>query len=224
MCGFVGAVTNGQTELNFILLKKVNDTLRHRGPDGEGFYFSNENARGAPREQGTVALAHRRLKIIDLSEAARQPMSNEEQTIWLVFNGEIYNYRELRHDLEQRGHRFSSQSDSEVILHLYEESEAGCLEHLQGIYAFAIWDGLRNELFLARDRLGVKPLFYSLEGGGVTFASEAKALLKFPHISREINLEALDEYLSCLCISPPPKHLSGNPQTLARTLAPLPEW
>ena len=140
-------------------------------------------------------LGFRRLSIIDLS-TGRQPLSNEDETVWIAFNGEIYNYRELRPDLEARGHRFRTHSDTETIVHLYEEYGTDCVQHLRGMFALAIWDDRRKKLFLARDRLGKKPLFYRLEADRLLFASELKALLQYPGAPRELNPAAVDMYLT----------------------------
>jgi len=158
--------------------------MRHRGPDGEGFFVD-----------GLVSLAHRRLAIIDLT-TGDQPMFNEAKSLVIVYNGEIYNYREIRALLETKGHRFRTQSDTEVILHAYEEYEADCVNHFNGIFAFAIWDRQHRRLFLARDRLGVKPLYYWSDGHVFLFASEIKALLEYPRLQVRVNPVALDEYLT----------------------------
>ncbi|MEE8113001.1 MAG: hypothetical protein V3T23_01465, partial [Nitrososphaerales archaeon] len=144
----------------------------------------------------SIGLGHKRLSIIDLSSAARQPMTNEDGSIWLVFNGEIYNFKELRRELEQKGHRFKSNSDSEVIVHLYEEKGTRCLERLKGMFAFALWDGRSQSLFMARDRIGKKPLHYACYQDGIIFASEIKALLRHPMVSKEIDLYSLNKYLT----------------------------
>ena len=158
-------------------------TLAHRGPDGEGAHVD-----------GPVALGHRRLSIIDLSEAASEPMTNEDGSLWLTFNGEIYNFREIRRDLEQR-HRFRSRSDGEVILHLYEERGDEAVGALDGMFAFALWDAKRRRLLLARDRAGKKPLFYHDGPRGFAFASETKALLAHPDVPHERDPEALPLFL-----------------------------
>jgi asparagine synthase (glutamine-hydrolysing) len=160
------------------------NAIRHRGPDDEGIYI-------APQ----VALGHRRLSIIDLSNG-HQPLSNEDDTVWIVFNGEIYNYQELREDLIGRGHRFRTKSDTEVIVHLYEEHGAACVEWLRGMFAFAIWDNREKTLFLARDRVGIKPLYYCKTDQAIVFGSEIKAILADPSIEREINPGAVDRFLS----------------------------
>jgi asparagine synthase (glutamine-hydrolysing) len=164
-------------------------SLSHRGPDNEGDYC-------AENEGSTVGLGHRRLSIIDLSEKANQPLGNEDESIIVVFNGEIYNYANLASDLKARQHIFKSQSDTEVINHLYEEYETQCVDKLDGMFAFALLDKKKNRLVLARDRMGIKPLFYALKGKNIYFASEIKALLLSSEISRQIDLESLDSYLT----------------------------
>src|SRR6476660_8446273 len=149
MCGITGYVNNGSRPADRAVLERMNLAIRHRGPDEDGFYV-NDN----------VGLAMRRLSIIDVS-GGHQPMHNADKTKWLVFNGEIYNYQELREDLEKRGHTFSTRSDTEVVLHLYDEHGEGCLQYLRGMFAFAIWDETDKTLFLARDRVGKKPILYS---------------------------------------------------------------
>jgi asparagine synthase (glutamine-hydrolysing) len=162
--------------------------LRHRGPDAEGIYFS-------PNEAGPgAALGHRRLSIIDLG-GGQQPLANEDRTIWIAFNGEIYNYRELRPVLESKGHKFHTDSDTETIVHLYEEYGTDCVSHLRGMFVFAIWDERRRRLFLARDRMGQKPLFYRQESERLLFASELKSLLQMPGAPRKLDPPALDAYL-----------------------------
>ena len=163
----------------------------HRGPDGEGFFFG----------QG-VALGHRRLSIIDL-ETGQQPISDESGRIWVVFNGEIYNFAELRSNLESKGHVFSTRTDTEVIVHLYEEEGEGFVERLRGMFAIALWDGPRRRLVLARDRLGIKPLYYHAGRDALTFASEIKALLVWDDIEAEVDLPALDSYLSYFYVPAP---------------------
>ena len=162
----------------------MNRKLVHRGPDDEGFYVA-EN----------VGLAMRRLRIIDL-KTGHQPMSNEDGTIWIAYNGEIYNYKDLREQLLKRGHEFCTNSDTEVIVHLYEEYGPSCVERLRGMFAFAIWDEKKRHLFAARDRLGIKPLYYRLTDRELIFASEVKSLLEFPGVKRELNGDALPEYLA----------------------------
>jgi asparagine synthase (glutamine-hydrolysing) len=158
--------------------------LRHRGPDAEGVW-------SAPG----VGLVHRRLSIIDLG-GGRQPLGNEDGSIQVVFNGEIYNFRELRRELKEKGHQFRTNSDTEVLVHLYEEMGERLVERLRGMFAFALWDGRKRELLLARDRLGLKPLYYYRDREKLLFGSEVKAILAFPGVPREIDLEALEDYLS----------------------------
>ena len=167
------------------------EVLRHRGPDGEGVF-----------DDGFATLGHRRLSIIDL-EGGRQPLHNAERTIWLVCNGEIYNYRELRQQLESRGHRFVTHSDCEVIIALYEAYGDRVCEYLRGMFAFALWDSRRQRLIAARDHLGQKPFFYHYSAEGFAFASEIKGLLAFDPKLRELNLRALDQYLALRLIAPP---------------------
>ncbi|MEO0248352.1 MAG: asparagine synthase (glutamine-hydrolyzing), partial [candidate division WOR-3 bacterium] len=166
------------------LLSRMMDLLDHRGPDGGGAYCS-----------GNVGLGHRRLSIIDLS-TGHQPMCNEDRTVWVVYNGEIYNFRELRAALEAKGHRFQSQSDTEVIIHSYEEWGADSVERLRGMFAFALWDERRGMLCLARDRVGVKPLYYINTGSSLVFASEMKAILADPSVERRINPSAVDRFFT----------------------------
>ncbi len=165
--------------------------LVHRGPDGEGFHFDDR-----------IGLAHRRLSIIDL-EGGKQPLSNEDGTIWVTFNGEIYNYVELRDQLLQKGHTFKTSSDTEVIVHLYEERGEECFSLLRGMFAIALWDSKRRRLVLGRDRLGKKPLYYSALNGITAFASEIKSLLEIPGVPRSIDSEALSDYFSLLYVPAP---------------------
>lgn len=192
MCGIVGFVSKNSNSADRSILEKMNAAITHRGPDDDGFYL-NEG----------VALGMRRLSIIDLA-GGKQPIHNADKTKWIVFNGEIYNYRELRDDLEKRGHRFYTNSDTEAIIHLYDEYGADCLEHLRGMFAIAIWDTADKSLFLARDRVGKKPLLYSHQSNGnLIFGSEFQAILKHPDISREVDLQAIDSYMSYLCVPAP---------------------
>lgn len=168
------------------LVKAMADTIAHRGPDDEGYYVS-----------GPVGLGFRRLSIIDL-QTGHQPLSNEDDTVWIVFNGEIYNYQELRDLLLSKGHVFKTRTDTEVIVHLYEEFGPKCLEKLQGMYGLAIWDTKARSLFLARDRVGIKPLYYCLTGKSLVFGSEIKAILADPSVKREIAPELIDRFLTFL--------------------------
>ncbi len=179
MCGIAGYVGNGDLQL----LKRMCETMQHRGPDDEGFWVGDG-----------VGLGHRRLSIIDLA-TGHQPMCNEDQTVWIAFNGEVYNCRELGDELQIKGHTFKTKSDTESVVHAYEEYGCDCIEHLRGCFAFAIWDDNRRQLLLATDRFGQKPLYYSAGDGRISFASEFRALCQDPAISSELNMTALGEYL-----------------------------
>lgn len=185
MCGLVGyAATSPSTERNWLSIGR--DAMVHRGPDAEGEWWSAD---------GRVGLAHRRLAIIDLTDSGLQPMHSVEGGLSIVFNGEIYNFKELRQDLETRGHKFNSSSDTEVVLAAYSEWGEGCVLKLNGMFAFAIYDAAEQKLFLARDRAGEKPLFYRAIHGAIYFASELKALLANPDLPRRLDRGALDYYL-----------------------------
>ena len=198
MCGLAGIYNYRNFEpVHRSLLKAMTDTLVHRGPDDEGFYAS-----------GPVGLGHRRLSIIDL-EGGHQPLTNEDETVWVVFNGEIYNFGHLHDQLVKKGHIFHTRSDTEVIVHLYEEEGENCFERLRGMFAIAIWDARNRKLLLARDRVGKKPLFYFNDGSRIAFASELKAILEVPGVPREIDPEAVSDYFSFLYI-PAPKSIFKN--------------
>src|SRR5262245_23755272 len=199
MCGICGIAIPKQLNRHVgeSRLVAMRDALRHRGPDDAGLYLG-----------AGVGLGHRRLSIVDLG-GGRQPMANEDNTIWIAFNGEIYNHRELRPELEERGHRYRTLSDTETIIHLYEERGPLAVERLSGMFAFAIWDSARRELLLARDRLGIKPLYYALAGdGSLYFASEIKALVEARAVTPEINYPALPDYLA--------NHATSDEETLFR--------
>ena len=191
MCGIVGIVRNDRSDVDQALLARMCAAIRHRGPDDDGFYFND-----------AVGLGMRRLAIIDL-KSGQQPIHNEDRTAWIVFNGEIYNYRELRDQLEKLGHTFYTNSDTEAIIHAYDQYGIDCPKHLRGMFAFAIWDEKSEELFLARDRVGKKPLLYAQVNGQFVFGSEFSALLLHPDISRDINREAIHYYLSFMCVPAP---------------------
>jgi len=193
MCGICGKLNFSKDEqVERRLIEQMCQVLSHRGPDDEGVYV-----------KGNFGLGHRRLSIIDLTPAGHQPMGNEDKTVWISFNGEIYNYLELREQLECRGHRFISSTDTETILHLYEEEGVECLNRLRGMFAFAIYDENNERLFLARDRVGKKPLVYALKDDFLIFASEIKALLLDPTMKREVDFVALHHYLTYeYCPSP----------------------
>jgi asparagine synthase (glutamine-hydrolysing) len=199
MCGICGVVGREDEQL----VRDMADTLAHRGPDGEGFRCFPARNGGAP-----ASLGHRRLTIIDLSERGAQPMEYADGRYWIVYNGELYNFKELRADLEQDGYRFRSESDTEVLLAAYCKWGKAMLERLNGIFAFAIWDTERHELFLARDRLGVKPLYYTQRDGSFYFASEIKALLKVLPTPR-LRPEGIADYLTFLWIPDPDTMFEG---------------
>ena len=185
MCGIAGIVYNDRNRpVSVDDVKRMCGTLIHRGPDDEGFFV-----------QGNVGLGMRRLKVIDLI-TGHQPISNEDGSIWIVFNGEIYNYPEIRRDLEQKGHKFATHTDTETIVHAYEEYGEDCVAKLNGMFAFAIWDGRNQKLVLARDRIGVKPLYYFFDGHHLVFGSELKAILQCQDVPKSIDSEALDAFLT----------------------------
>lgn len=188
MCGITGWVST-TANMDENILSRMTDRLAHRGPDGRGIWISTGHDAG---------LGHRRLAVIDLSDNARQPLPNEDASVWVVCNGEIYNFTALRQVLEAAGHKFRSRTDSEVIVHGYEEwGVEELLRKISGMFAFALWDTRLNELTAARDRLGIKPIYIaSLPGGDLVFASEVKALLEHPRIGRRISREGLSAYLS----------------------------
>src|SRR5258707_600172 len=191
MCGIVGIVRNDKSDVDQALLERMSAAIRHRGPDDDGFYLN-----------GAVGLGMRRLAIIDL-KGGQQPVHNQDRTAWIVFNGEIYNYLELREKLEKLGHTFYTNSDTEAIIHAYDRYGSDCAKHLRGMFAFAIWDERTQELFLARDRVGKKPLLYAQVNGQVLLGSEFSALLLHPEISRDILPEALDYYFTFMRVPAP---------------------
>ena len=186
MCGLAGIFdSRGEAQIDRAVLAAMTDSLIHRGPDDSGYHL-------APG----LGLGHRRLSIIDL-QGGRQPLFNEDRSVVVVYNGEIYNYRELTAELTRRGHVFRTDSDTEVIVHGWEEWGTDCLGHFRGMFAFALWDQGQETLFLARDRLGIKPLYYGvLADGRLIFGSELKALLHHPDLVREIDPEAVEDYLA----------------------------
>lgn len=195
MCGITGALWfQAHAEVAQATLDRMVDSLAHRGPDDRGTYIS-PLTRDAAGDIPGVGLGFRRLSIIDL-QGGHQPMTNEDQTIWMVFNGEIYNYRDLRKRLEGSGHRFESESDSETIVHLYEDLGTKCFEHLNGMFAIAIWDSRKRQLVLARDRLGKKPLFYQLLADQLLFGSELKSLAQASSFNRDVSFAAIDAFLT----------------------------
>ncbi len=182
MCGICGIAGTDDRQL----VQEMCDIIRHRGPDDSGAFFDDK-----------IGLGMRRLSIIDLA-GGHQPIHNEDESVWVVFNGEIYNYNEQKNLLEKKGHRFYTSSDTEVIVHLYEEYRENCAQHLRGMFAFAVWDG--RELFLARDRLGIKPLYFYFDGPNLIFGSEIKQILQWEGYKKSINYAALDRLLSYKCI------------------------
>src|SRR5947209_1912579 len=200
MCGICGVWEYGAAEgrVGVALIEHMRDTMTHRGPDDAGARLL---------DGGRLGLGFRRLSIIDLSRAGNQPMREcEGRGAWLVFNGEIYNHETLRRGLEQKGHEYASRTDSETILHLYEERGLDFVEEIEGDFAVALWDSGRERLVLARDRVGVKPLYFCRQGGRLIFASEIKAILAHPSVTAEVDEEALYHYLSFLT-SPAPRTL-----------------
>src|SRR6202158_3275668 len=184
MCGITGVMQFGGARVEPETLRRMCAAMVHRGPDDEGIYTA-----------GPVGIGMRRLSIVDLARG-HQPMSNEDGTIWIVFNGEIYNHKDIRAELERRGHRYSTKSDTETIVHAYEEYGDDCVHHLRGMFAFAIWDARRKRLFCARDRLGIKPFYYTIHDRRFAFASEIKALLELPGLRAKMNRAALPEFFS----------------------------
>ena len=191
MCGIAGFCDSDDRPAEARLLEAMITAVRHRGPDDMGVYAD----RG-------IGLAHARLSIIDL-EGGGQPMHSHDGSLWITFNGEIFNYVELRNDLTARGHRFRTQSDTEVILHLYQEEGEACVNHLNGQWAFALWDVKQRKLFLSRDRMGVRPLFYTINNGTLIFGSEIKSIFAYPGIARELDLAALDQIFTFWFTLPP---------------------
>lgn len=203
MCGIVGILASDKargTEITESLIARMRDTMVHRGPDDAGSYI-NPKAR--------LGLGFRRLSIIDLSPAGHQPMTNEDGSIQIVFNGEIYNHKNLRPQLEAAGHKFRSKSDTETIIHSYEEKGVDCLADLNGMFGLAIWDENKKRLFLARDRIGKKPVYYTMANGQFIFASEIKAILAHPDVKRDVDPEAMYHYLSFLVTPAPQTMFAG---------------
>jgi asparagine synthase (glutamine-hydrolysing) len=187
MCGICGKVgLDSRDRIDSRQVKRMMDTLMHRGPDDEGIYDGSQ-----------AVLGHRRLSIIDLS-TGKQPISNEDGTVWVVFNGEVYNFKDLRRDLIERGHLFKTNTDTEVIIHLYEQYGDECVSQLEGMFAFALWDERQRKLLLARDRVGIKPLYYCITNGNLLFASEIKALITDPSVKREVDPQVVSRFLTFL--------------------------
>jgi asparagine synthase (glutamine-hydrolysing) len=203
MCGIVGAISfSTEFRISEPYLMGMREVMSHRGPDGAGLWIS---------ANGQVGLGHRRLAIIDLSEAASQPMSSEDGSTQVSYNGEIYNHTEIRKELESIGsyHWKTDHSDTEVIVHAFEQWGIDCVQKFRGMFAFALWDARRRELWLVRDRIGIKPLYYSVHHKRLVFASEIKALLQDPGQIREVNEEGLYHYLSFLATPAPHTLFAG---------------
>jgi asparagine synthase (glutamine-hydrolysing) len=201
MCGICGKISWDEP-VDVFLVQRMMDMMVHRGPDDEGTYVEQQ-----------VVLGHRRLSIIDLNNG-KQPICNEDGTVWVVFNGEIYNFRQLREELLQAGHRFKTQTDTEVIVHLYEQYGEQCVDRLSGMFAFAVWDVRKKKLILARDRVGIKPLYYSLGKKSLTFASEMRALIADSSVEREVDPQVIDRFLTFL--------YTPGPETMFRSIRKLP--
>ena len=202
MCGIAGIITRSSRSERERLVREMCDSMAHRGPDDSGTYVTND-----------VALGQARLSIIDLP-GGHQPLSNEDGSVWVTLNGEIYNYKELRDELMRAGHRLSTVSDTEVLVHLYEDLGINMVQRLNGMFAFGLWDSRRRTLFLVRDRLGIKPLYYVQLADRVAFASELKALLRVPFVPRDLDVEALAEYLTLgyiTCPNTPFRHIRKLP-------------
>lgn len=214
MCGICGAVwTSAKKAVEPTVLDRATDAMQRRGPDARGVVRLPLEPGRAVEEKG-VAFGHRRLAIIDLTDAGRQPFANDDRSIWLTFNGEIYNYIEIRNELKRRGRNFRTETDVEVLLRAYEEFGVDCLPKLNGMFAFAIWDSRKKRLLIARDRIGKKPLFYRVEPERLLFASELKALTLFPDVPQELDLTALRQYLTYQYVP--------HPRTIYRGIAKLP--
>ena len=210
MCGIAGIVSLDGKPIDDELLVRMRDTMVHRGPDGAGIWIASDKRMG---------LSHRRLSIIDLSQEANQPMCNEDGSLWVVFNGEIYNHAEIRLDLERLGgHRWKTDhSDTEVILHAFEQWGINCIERFRGMFAIVLWDARTQDLWFIRDRIGIKPLYYSVHHGRITFASEIKALLQDPDQKRSVHEEAFYHYLSFLTTPAPQTLFEGVKKVPAGT-------
>src|SRR3989338_2215182 len=194
MCGISGAYGIEDKKL----IRSMNSKISHRGPDQEGYFFDKD-----------IMLGHRRLSIIDLSERGRQPMHNEDETVWVVFNGEIYNFLDIKDELEKREHTFYTNTDTEVIVHAYEEYKEDCVKLFRGMFAFCLYDRNERKLFIARDRTGKKPLYYTDDAERFIFASELKAILGDEEFKKEIDLESLHHYLTYGYVPTPLTILKG---------------
>jgi asparagine synthase (glutamine-hydrolysing) len=202
VCGIVGIADASGRPVDQSALRRMCDAIIHRGPDGDGFFTEDESTGVGNRYGSSVGLGMRRLAVVDLV-TGQQPIHNEDKTVWVVLNGEIYNYPELRPQLEALGHSFYTKSDTEAIVHAYEEYGTDVPKYLRGMFAFALWDTRRGLLLLARDRIGKKPLLYSISNGKLIFGSEFQAMLKHPDVSRDVDMRALWYYMSFLCVPAP---------------------
>lgn len=208
MCGIAGIVNWNGKPVDLNVLVKMTSVLKHRGPDDYG-YFVNSRTNASHNQKlksingaGNVGLGHRRLSIIDLS-TGHQPLSNEDGSIWITFNGEIYNFKSIRDRLKRKGHRFATQTDTEVIVHAYEEWGYRCLNYLNGMFAFVIWDQNKKRIFAARDRLGIKPFYYLNDNDKFLFGSEIKTILQYPGVKQDIRIESIRDYFSLMYIPAP---------------------
>ena len=199
MCGITGQI-NFKKQVDENIFSAMRDTLAHRGPDGFGSWFSADRK---------IAFGHRRLTLLDLTENGKQPMTNEDGTLWLTFNGEIYNYIELKKELESAGHKFKSTTDTEIIIHGFEQWGSGVVNKLKGMFAFGLWNDNTKKLFLARDRVGIKPLYYYQSNECFIFASEIKAIIENPTVAREIDFSSMSDYLTYRYV-PSPKTIWKN--------------
>jgi asparagine synthase (glutamine-hydrolysing) len=201
MCGICGVMrVSGSRAIEADTVVRMRDAMVHRGPDDAGVYVSPDRR---------VGMGHRRLAIVDLSASGRGPMCNEDGTIWISYNGEVYNHAALREPLERAGHVYRSRTDTETLLHLYEEHGPSMLEYLRGIFAFSLWDENTSRLLLARDRVGVKPVYFTVASGVLCWASEIKGLLAHPQVSAELDEEALGQYLTFATVPPPSTLFAG---------------
>ena len=197
MCGICGVLSSQNRLVEDNLIKRMLNMISHRGPDDSGIFIDKN-----------IALGIQRLSIIDI-QGGHQPIHNEDKTIWIVFNGEIYNYPELRELLQKKGHVFYTETDTECVVHLYEEMGIECVKELNGMFAFAIWDSIREHLYLVRDRLGIKPLYYAKSDGNLIFASEIKAILEHPAVDRNVDMTSLHDYLTFLYVPSPRTMFQG---------------
>ena len=225
MCGLAGIFKTNGSQVDVASLRSMSTAMAHRGPDDCGSLLISERLDGMPAvpfdrdfktghifddsQAYNLGLTHRRLSIIDLSAQGHQPMSNKDKTVWVVYNGEIYNYKNLKQELQAAGCVFNSDSDTEVVIYAYEKWGIDCLQRLRGIFSIGLWDTCRKELFLIRDRVGIKPLYYFQDSDGLCFASEIKSLLKLPEVAPKLNREALAYYFSFLAVPAPQTMFEG---------------